>query len=278
MNFPVLSSWSVFGWIIWLGYLLLAVWFVHSRRQQTAKPAAHHQRLEHTLVGLLLLLHAPLAFLPIAARQPYFGAGEALGLLTWLATLIYWSASFMVRLNGLQPVLMPVAAASLAVSLLLPEGRATPWLSAPLMQAHFAIAMLAYGFLAVSAGLAILIRLANQELHRRDTGLLRQLPPLLTLESLLFSTMSIGFVLLTATLLTGIVFSEQLFGRAMGFTHKTVFSIAAWLVFGSLLLGRHTRGWRGRLAINWTLTGFALLLLAYIGSSFVMEVILHRTV
>lgn len=276
MNFPVLSSWSVFGWIIWLGYLLLAVWFVHSRRQLT--PPRGAQRLEHALVGALLLLHAPLAFLPIAASQPFFGAGEALGLLTWLATLIYWSASFMVRLNGLQPVLMPVAAACLAVSLLLPAGRATPWLSAPLMQAHFAIAMLAYGFLAVSAGLAILIRLANQELHRRDAGLLRQLPPLLTLESLLFSTMALGFVLLTATLLTGIVFSEQLFGRAMAFSHKTVFSIAAWLVFGGLLLGRHTRGWRGRLAINWTLTGFALLLLAYIGSSFVMEVILHRTV
>lgn len=252
----------------------MAGWFLHPHGQ--ADGSGRTQRITHALLGLLLLGHAPLAFLPILSPDPYFGAREALSLLTWIATFIYWCAAFLTRLHGLQPILLPVAAASFGLSLLLPEGHRTPWLAAPLMQAHFTIAMLAYGFLAVAAGLAVLMRLADRQLHHPRQHLLSRLPPLLTLESLLFSTMGLGFVLLTATLLTGFVFADQLFGRALGFSHKTVFSIGAWLIFGGLLAGRHWRGWRGRMASNWTLAGFAILLLAYIGSRFVLEVILQR--
>ena len=87
---------------------------------------------------------------------------------------------------------------------------------------------------------------------------------------------ALGFVLLTLTLATGIVYSESIFGQAIPFTHKTVFAIASWLIFAALLTGRYLRGWRGRAALRWTLAGFVSLLLAYVGSRFVMEVILHR--
>ena len=92
----------------------------------------------------------------------------------------------------------------------------------------------------------------------------------------MFRLLGVGFVLLTFTLVSGILFSEQIFGKAVPLTHKNVFSVAGWLAFAVLLFGRWRYGWRGRTALRWTLVGFFMLLLAYVGSRFVLEVILHR--
>jgi ABC-type uncharacterized transport system permease subunit len=100
--------------------------------------------------------------------------------------------------------------------------------------------------------------------------------PLLTLERLTFRFAAAGFVLLSATLLAGLVFSDELYGRPVRFDHKTVFSVLAWIVFAWLLLGRARFGWRGRKAVRVLYTGSILLLLAYAGSRFVLEVILKR--
>ncbi len=105
---------------------------------------------------------------------------------------------------------------------------------------------------------------------------LDRLPPLLAMETVLFRLIGAGFLLLTATLVSGIFFSEEVFGRALRFDHKTIFTFAAWFVFGALLVGRVVFGWRGRTALRWTLTGFAMLMLAYVGSRFVIEVLLQR--
>ena len=105
-----------------------------------------------------------------------------------------------------------------------------------------------------------------------------RLPALLTMERLLFRLIAFGFSLLTLTVLSGIVFSEQLFGMAFRWDHKTVFTLLSWMLFGSLLAGRVWRGWRGKTALRFTLTGFATLLLAYVGSRFVLEVVLHRSI
>jgi ABC-type uncharacterized transport system permease subunit len=102
------------------------------------------------------------------------------------------------------------------------------------------------------------------------------LPPLMTLEALLFRIITLGFVLLSLTLGSGFVFSEELFGQAARFNHKTVFGVISWIIFAALLVGRHGWGWRGRTALRWTLAGFAALLLAYVGSMFVLEVVLGR--
>ena len=133
--------------------------------------------------------------------------------------------------------------------------------------------------------------LAERSLHKRRpftqgagpgaligplAGPLSGLPPLLTLERLLFRLIGLAFGLLTLTLVTGLAFSESLFGRALRFDHKTLFAILSWLTFAILLVGRYAYGWRGRTALRFTLLGFVMLLLAYVGSRFVLEVILHR--
>ena len=93
---------------------------------------------------------------------------------------------------------------------------------------------------------------------------------------MLFNVLHWGFALLTVTLISGMLFSEQIFGKAAVFNHKTVFSIASWFIYGWLLIGRHRYGWRGRKAIKLTLLGFALLLLAYVGSRFILWIVLGK--
>jgi ABC-type uncharacterized transport system permease subunit len=130
----------------------------------------------------------------------------------------------------------------------------------------------------------VLMALQESRLHLRPSvdsrnwlgAALDKLPALLTMEKLLFRLIAFGFLLLSLTVLSGIVFSEQLFGRAMRWDHKTVFTLMSWALFGVLLAGRYWRGWRGKTALGFTLAGFAMLLLGYVGSRFVLEVILHR--
>ena len=99
---------------------------------------------------------------------------------------------------------------------------------------------------------------------------------LLVLERILFRFIGLGFLMLSLTAVSGIMFSEQVFGQPLRFDHKTVFTLIAWLMFGVLLVGRSRWGWRGRTALRWTLSGFVVLMLAYVGSHFVREVILQR--
>jgi ABC-type uncharacterized transport system permease subunit len=105
---------------------------------------------------------------------------------------------------------------------------------------------------------------------------LDRLPPLLVLERILFRFIAMGFALLTLTALSGVLFTEQVFGRPLRLDHKTVFTLIAWGLFGALLVGRAMWGWRGRTALRLTIAGFVVLLLAYVGSRFVLEVILQR--
>jgi ABC-type uncharacterized transport system permease subunit len=148
----------------------------------------------------------------------------------------------------------------------------------PLFTLHFVIAMLAYSLFIVATVHALLM-LAEEKWLRRGVlpPLLRSLPPLLEMEALLFRILMAAFILLTLTLVTGVFFSEQLFNKPFTFNHKTVFGIISWLIFGGLLAGHYFRGWRGRKAVHWTLAGFAALLLAYIGSKVVLEILLQRS-
>ena len=140
---------------------------------------------------------------------------------------------------------------------------------------HAVFALLGYSVLSIAAVLAILLALQERALHaRRFDGLVRTLPPLTLTEALVFRLIGAGFVLLTLTLVTGILFVTNLFDQHLA--HKTILSIAAWFVFGALLFGRWRYGWRGRRAVNLTLLGMALLLLAFFGSRFVLEVVLKR--
>jgi ABC-type uncharacterized transport system permease subunit len=158
----------------------------------------------------------------------------------------------------------------------MPLGAPVAHTDAPLFRGHLLVAFAAYSLFTIAALHAILIALAEKHLHKAvPPKMLASLPPLLTLEKLLFRMIEAGFALLTLTVISGIGFSEEVFGKAMTLNHKTVFGIAAWLIFAALLLGRRIYGWRGR-TIYWTLAGFVSLVLAYEGVKFVMEVLLHR--
>ena len=126
---------------------------------------------------------------------------------------------------------------------------------------------------AIAALLAVMLWLQERALRRREFhGWLRTLPPLTELEQMLFRTIMAGFALLTLVLLTGVLFVEDLLAQHL--VHKTVLSVLSWLLFGGLLLGRWRYGWRGIRAVHWTLAAMALLLLAFFGSKFVLELVL----
>jgi len=182
------------------------------------------------------------------------------------------------QLEGMQAPILALAALCAPLPLLFP-GFASPPYAHPLeFRMHLALAMLAYGLFTIAALHAFLMTLMERRLHGGAlVGPFTALPPLLTMERLLFRVILAGFVFLTLTLITGIAFSETLFGRAMKFDHKTLFAVISWLIFAALLCGRYFYGWRGRIALRWTLAGFVTLLLAYVGSRFVLEVILRRS-
>jgi ABC-type uncharacterized transport system permease subunit len=252
----------------------------------TGMTASGRALLLTALVAHGLLLHTTI--FPSDAMM--FGFAFALSAMFWLGAGIYWIESFFFPLDGLRLLVLPLACVASLMPLGFGGARVLPYAAAPLFKLHFIIANIAYGLFAIAALHAVLMLFAERRLHalrgalERNAGggplssWLDTLPPLLTLEKLLFRLITAGFVLLTLTLLSGALFSEQLAGRPLKFDHKTVFAVISWLMFGALLTARKISGWRGRAALRWVLASFAALLLAYVGSRFVFEVLLHRPV
>ena len=206
-----------------------------------------------------------------------FGFGVAMSLMVWLAICFYWVETLYTRLDGLHAVVMPAGVVASTIPMFFPGEHVLANAASPAFRAHFVIAMLAYSLFTLAALHAMLMSVAGRQLHNaRFSRLLTSLPPLMTMEALLFRLIAIAFSLLTLTLATGVMFSESLFGQAFRVDHKTVFAAISWLLFGALLLGRNLWGWRGRIALRWTLAGFVALMLAYVGSRFVIEVVLQR--
>ena len=206
-----------------------------------------------------------------------FGFGVAMSLMVWLAICFYWVETLYTRLDGLHAVVMPAGVLASTIPMFFPGEHVLANAASPAFRAHFVIAMLAYSLFTLAALHALLMSVAGRQLHNaRFSRLLTSLPPLMTMEALLFRLIAIAFSLLTLTLATGVMFSESLFGQAFRVDHKTIFAAISWLLFGALLLGRNLWGWRGRIALRWTLAGFVALMLAYVGSRFVIEVVLQR--
>lgn len=205
------------------------------------------------------------------------GFGSSLSAVAALTVLFYGMAAWHYPLAGMQSFVLLFAALGVLLQAMLPEGRAIPTAGQPMFRLHMLAAFVAYGLFAVAALHAILISLADKHLHKPvPPSMVAGLPPLLTLEKLLFRMVELGFLILTLTLLSGIFFSESIYGRAFPLTHMTVFGIASWVFYAVLLSGRRIYGWRGRTAIYWSLAGFVSLLLSYVGVMFVLEVILGR--
>jgi ABC-type uncharacterized transport system permease subunit len=271
----------VFYPITSLAYAALAVYFWRTRwRASPATPAAPTQSkaFEHLLVFMPMTLHGMLLYQSVFAGDGmHLGIGNAISMIVWLTVVIYWLGNLFYSVEGLQTMVLPVAAICAFLPAIFPATRALPNTELAAFKAHLLIAMFAYSLFTIASLHVLLMALLERRLHGGELPFaLQKLPPLLTMETLLFRIISAGFVLLTLTLASGIVFSEELFGKALRFNHKTVFGILSWLIFAALLGGRQLYGWRGRTAVRWTLTGFMMLVLAYVGSKFVLEVLLGR--
>jgi ABC-type uncharacterized transport system permease subunit len=200
---------------------------------------------------------------------------NALSLVSWLIALLWWLASLGQPLENLGIAILPLAGLFLSLEILFLGYRGSLERASPGLDAHILLSILAYSVLSIAALQAVL--LAVQEKHLREKhpgGFIRALPPLQTMETLLFRMIGVGFILLSLALVSGALFVQDLFAQHL--VHKTVLSIVAWVVFAILLWGRQRFGWRGRTAIRWTLSGFFSLMLAYFGSKWVLEVVLGR--
>lgn len=248
----------------------------------------HQRRLVAAGTALAWLLHG-ISLVNSVISPDYLRMGFAIMLSAalWMTVAAYWIENLNLSVDGLRRMVLPTAAIAIVLPVLFP-GAMVPLAGKPsLFSWHIAISTLAYGSLTIAAFHAVLMAMQESRLHALPSASGRRgwlslaidkLPAVLTMERLLFRLIGLGFMLLTLTVVSGVFFSEQLFGQPFRWEHKTVFTLMSWLLFGILLAGRHWRGWRGKTALTFTLTGFATLLLAYVGSRFVMEVILHRGV
>jgi ABC-type uncharacterized transport system permease subunit len=223
-----------------------------------------------------LALHAAMLF------QDLFTAGglnmsffNAVSLAAWTVAGLLLISALSKPVENLAILALPLAAITVLLDLRFPGSRLLGDDAGWQLRLHVLTSILAYSLLTLASAQAILLAVQDNHLRRHHPGgFIRALPPLQTMESLLFEMIGVGFALLSVALISGFIYLEDMFAQHL--VHKTVLSIVAWIAFAVLLWGRFRFGWRGRKAIRWTLVGFAVLMLAYFGSKAVIELILQR--
>jgi ABC-type uncharacterized transport system permease subunit len=256
------------GWAAMLAYLIIA-W----------RGGAWSEIRSQRAMTLAWVLHALTVWgsLSTETGAPRFGFAPALSATAWLVLTFYTLERHWFPQLGARLILSGLGVVTVALSLGFPGQplhlEASPWLSLHLM---FGIA--SYGLFAAAVVHAVLMT-RTEQLIRKAVEVKGTLP-LLALERLTFRFVYAGFALLTATLVMGVLFGEHLYGpgHAWRWDHKTVFAVLSWLTFAVLLWARHQMGWRGKKALRVLYVGAALLLLSYVGSRFVLEVLLGRSV
>lgn len=227
------------------------------------------------LLGLAaVLLHALVLAQTIPVQGGWrLGFANAASLVSGAVALLLLISALLRPVENLGIAVLPLAALGLGLGAFLPEYRAMPMV--PGLEIHVLLSVIAYALLSIAAVQAVLLWVQEKHLRNKHPGgFVRALPPMQTMEDLLFQMIGLGFVLLTLALLSGFAFLNDVFAQHL--VHKTVLSMLAWAVFATLLWGRRVLGWRGRTAVRWTLSGFAVLMLAYFGTKVVLELILHR--
>ncbi len=247
------------------------------RRLALGAAAGARSRLPALLSGLAgVALHGILVyqaiFQPLGLDLEFF---HVLSLIAWLVALLLLLAALTQPVENLGVAVLPLSALALVLQTVWPATPNVLALASAEIQGHILLSILAYSLLALAAVQAMLLAIQDRHLRNRHPGgFIRALPPLETMERMLFHMIALGFVLLSLSLLSGALYLENMFAQHL--VHKTVLSVIAWVVFAVLLWGRWRSGWRGRKAITWTLAGFVLLMTAYLGSKLVLELILHR--
>lgn len=273
-SFTSLTSWP--SGLAVLAYLLASVWPQPPDKGQE-RPIWAALSLAWLAQAIAILLDTVAFDGPILRAR--FGFAPALSVTTWLVLAVYAVENRRLGLPSVRRALAALAALSVVLAWLFP-GQAHPAVSSPWAPLHWLTGFASYGLIGAALLHAALLRHAEKQMRAKPVS--GQIPaprlsgqalgtPLLRLESLTLRFVGAGFVMLSLTLLLG-----ALFATPWRWDHKTVFSVLSWLVFAVLLIGRARFGWRGRQAIRWLVAGSTLLLLAYVGSRFVLEVVLHR--
>ncbi|MFQ5469547.1 MAG: inner membrane protein YpjD [Gammaproteobacteria bacterium] len=221
-----------------------------------------------------VILHAFLLYGNLFTDQGVnLGFVNVVSLLSWLIALLLLISSFSKPVENLGIAIYPFAAMAIILSGLFPSEHFLSGDNKNNLEIHILISILAYSLLSLAALQAILISIQDSHLRNKHPGgFIRTLPPLQTMESLLFQIIGLGFAFQSLSLVSGALYIDDLFAQHL--IHKTVLSIVAWIIFAILLWGRWQSGWRGKTAIRWTLGGFVSLLLAYLGSKLVLEILL----
>ncbi len=225
---------------------------------------------------IALLVHSHLLYQGIFNVQGLnLGIFNAFSLVSWLIVLMLVMTAIRKPIETLGIVLFPLAAVAILLEISWPSDHIIsstgPWQ----LRAHIMFSFLAYSLFTMAMVQAIILYIQDKHLRNHQPGgFIRSLPPLQSMEYLLFQIITVGYLLLTIGLLTGVLYLEDIFSKHL--THKTILSIIAWAIFSVLLWGRFRYGWRGRKAIHWTLGGFITLMLAYFGSKLVLELVLSR--
>lgn len=227
------------------------------------------------LWGIACILHAlhlyPQTFTQHGVNLTFY---NAVSIVLFLISALILILSVTKKREFLGLFVLPIVVAGIALTILKYEVVASTS-SLHGLQLHIVTSLFAFSVLTISALQSILLFTQDRHLRKHNLGgITRALPPLHDTEKFLFQTISVGFVLLSIALATGFVFLDDMFEQHLA--HKTILSIVAWIVFALLLGGRWQFGWRGPVAMRWTLGGFGFLILAYLGSKFVQELILHR--
>ena len=227
------------------------------------------------LAFIALILHAVLLFSDtITSNGLNPSIVNSFSLVAWIIILLYLIAELRKPVETLGIFMLPIAGLSVLLELFFPGAMSISNRSFEL-EVHIFLSLLSYGLLAIAAAQSVLLLVQTHYLkNKHPGGFIRSLPPLQSMETLLFQIIKIGFSLLTLALLSGFIFLDNIFAQHL--VHKTILSMIAWLLFAILLWGRWHFGWRGRKAIHFTLGGFIFLMLAYFGSKIVLEIILQR--
>lgn len=226
------------------------------------------------VAGVAVLCHLALVLNGLWQGQALvISLGTALSLFAVQAALLLWLFNWRQPITALGLVVYPVAALCLLAGLWLPAGNEASAVPDWPLQVHILLSLVAYGVLTLGAAQAGVLAVQHRRLHdQRPRSSSLSLPPLQTMEHLLFRLILAGFFLLSLAILSGGFFIDHLFAQHLA--HKTILSITAWIFFAVLLWGRWRFGWRGRVAVRWTLAGYGVLILAYFGSKLVLELIL----
>lgn len=252
-------------------FYLIATW--HQARTLFREENQRRRVLVFGLTGALAHL-ANVYFIIVTPAGYDLGFYPVATLFSWTMVALTLTGSLKRPLENLLILLLPLAVISILLATFLPSSYEAHDFSAGI-GFHILLAVLAYSTITIAALHALLLAFQNHQLKdRHSLRFISRLPPLQTMESLLFEILWLGLALLSLVIVSGLVFMDDIFSQHL--THKLVLSFIAWAVFAVLLWGRHRLGWRGRTAIRWTLTGFVFLVLAYFGSKFVLELILNR--